>query len=335
VALVAALLMWAVPDGAGRAVIQALAGVDPVMAAAGLALYPLVTLARATRLLVALGLPMTGPSFLALGRVAAVHSLLASYAPMRLGEVSLIWLLNRALRTPVADGSALLLVLRLLDLTVVLGAGILALAWLPVAREAWPQAGPLAGAGLLGLLTSLALAPPLARRLLGVTPILPGRVGRFVTDVLAAVGALTTARLLRLLAWTLPVWMPNFLIAWLCANALGPSVDLAGGVAGGSATALASVLPVNTVANVGTFEAAWMLALVPAGLDRATALATGVLFHVVVLSGSTVLGLLALPGGWRKGAEEDRTRPEAGTFSEHHRKALHEGTATNAPKERG
>lgn len=334
-ALLAALVLWAMPEDAGRTLVQVLAGVEPLTLAVALALYPLITVARAIRLLVALGLPLAGYTLWALMRTAAVHSVLASFVPMRLGEISLVWLLNRAVGTPVANGSALLLVLRLLDLAVVLGAGILALAWLPAARAALPQAGPLAGAVLVALLVGLAVAPVLARRLLALTPVLPGRVGRFLTGVLTVVGAMTAWRLSWLLAWSLPVWAPIFVIAWLCANALEPSVGLAGGVAGGSATALASVLPVNTVANVGTFEAAWMLALVPAGLDRATALATGILFHLVVLSGSAILGLLALPGRWRRAPDEGQDRPEAGTFPGHDHDAMRAGASTGATTERG
>ncbi len=333
VVLLVVLVLWAMPEDAGRSMVRVLAGADLLTLAAALALYPLITAARAIRLMVALGLPLAGRTLWALGRTAAVHSVLASFIPMRLGEISLVWLLNRAVGTPVANGSALLLVLRLLDLAVVLGAGLLALAWLPAARAALPNAGPLAGAALVALLAGLAVTPVLARRLLALTPVLPGRVGRFLTGVLTAVGATTAGRLSWLLIWTLPVWAPIFVIAWLCANALEPGVGLAGGIAGGSATALASVLPVNTVANVGTFEAAWMLALMPAGLDRATALATGVLFHLVVLSGSAILGLLALPGRWRGGADEGQARPEAGTFPTHDHHAMRADTATGAATE--
>ncbi|MBB4265893.1 lysylphosphatidylglycerol synthase transmembrane domain-containing protein [Roseospira visakhapatnamensis] len=315
VALVAALVVWAVPEDTGRSVVEALVGANPLALTAALALYPLIPLARALRLRAALSLPMDGRRMLALGRVAAMHSMLASFVPMRLGEVSLIWLLHRAVGTPMATGSALLLVLRLLDLVVVLGAGIVALAWLPAARVALPQAGPVASVALLAVLGGLALAPALARRLGRLTPLVPGRVGRFAAALFDSVGTMTPGRLGLLLGWTLPAWGPIFLIAWLCANAAGPGVGLAGGIAGGSATALASVLPVNTVASVGTFEAAWMLALMPAGLDGATALATGVLFHAVVLVGSAVLGLLALPGGWRREQPSAGDRPEAGTFA--------------------
>jgi len=315
-AVVGALLVWATPEGAWTEVLHAVRGADPLMLGAALALYPLVTLARALRLAAALRLPRNGRHMLAMTRVAAMHSLLSWIAPMRLGELSLVWLLNRAVGTPIATGSALLLVLRLVDLVVVLGIGLASLAWLPVVREAWPQAGPAAALGLLALLAALGLAPVVARRLRHLTPWLPARLGRFAGAVFEAMGAMTGVRVLGLLAWTLPIWMSISLMAWLCANAGGVTVGLAAGVAGGATTALASVLPVNTVAAVGTFEAAWLLALVPAGLDRATALATGVLFHAVVLLGSAVLGVLALPGGWRtpRNAPGDGVRPEAGTF---------------------
>jgi len=319
VGMMTALILWAVPDGAVMGVLEALRRADPWMVGAGLAVYPLIAVARGVRLKMALGVPGSGRGLWSLVKVAAVHSLLASFAPMRLGEFSLIWLLNRTVGTSVAAASATLVVMRVVDLVVVVGAGGLALAWLPAARESWPQAASLAVVAVVLLLAGLTVAPALARRLERLAPLVPGRVGRFVSAVFAAVGAMTTGRLLRMLVWTVPVWGPVFAIAWLCANAVGSGVGLAGAVAGGSATALASVLPVNGVANVGTFEAAWMLALVPAGHTAATALATGVLFHAVGLLGSAVLGLLALPGimrGGRDGGARDggADGPEAGTF---------------------
>jgi uncharacterized membrane protein YbhN (UPF0104 family) len=230
--------------------------------------------------------------------------MLASFAPMRLGELSLVWLLHRAAGTPLVAGSALLLVLRLIDLVVVLAAGMLALALLPAARTALPGALPWAGAAAAALVAGLVLAPRLAGALARLTPLDPdGRLGRVWFTLLEALTALTPGRLARLLAWTLVIWGLNFLMAWLCANATPVPVGMAGGVAGGSATALASVLPVNTFANAGTFEAAWVLALMPAGLDEAAALATGIVFHTLSLAASAALGAVAvLTGGWPKRA---------------------------------
>jgi uncharacterized membrane protein YbhN (UPF0104 family) len=301
VAVCAALLAWLSSADSFDALLPALAGVDPWPVLGALGLYPLMTLSRAVRLRAALDGPVR---LWPLTQIAALHSMLASFAPMRLGELSLVWLLHRAAGTPVVAGSALLLVLRLIDLVVVLAAGMLALALLPAARTALPGALPWAGAAAAALSAGLLLAPRLAGILARLSLLDPGgRLGRVWFTLLEALTALTPGRLARLMAWTLIVWGLIFLMAWLCANATPALVGLAGGVAGGSATALASVLPVNTFANAGTFEAAWVLALMPAGLDEATALATGIVFHAMTLAGSAALGAVAvLTGGWPKRA---------------------------------
>jgi uncharacterized membrane protein YbhN (UPF0104 family) len=317
-ALALALLAgWLLSEGETGAFVEALTTADPVPVLAAVAVYPLVTLARALRLQVALRLMAQGgaavpPAALwPLLRVAALHSVLASLAPMRLGELALVPLLHRLVGTPMAAGSALLVVLRLIDLVVVLSCGLVALALLPAARAAVPQAAPVAGAAVVALLAGLAVAPWIARRLTGWAPFgTDGRLGRVWRTLMAALAAQSPGRVLHQLAWTLAIWIGIFVMAWLCANATPTPVGLAGGVAGGCATALASVLPVNTFANVGMFEAAWVLALMPAGLDEAAALATGVLFHVAGLAGSVVLGAVALIAGRRVAL-----RPEEGTIS--------------------
>ncbi len=307
--LIGGLLLWLVPGDSVAAAAAALgaalgqAEAPPLLAA--LMLYPLVTLGRAARLATALAtLPPAAaapPSLARLARVAALHSVLSAFAPMRLGELSLVWLLNRAAATPLAAGSALLVVLRLIDLVVVVGAGTLALSALPLARAALPWALPAAGATLVVLVAGLLAAPWLARRLRRLTPLRPhrGGVGRLWGTLLEALAAQTPARLLPLLGWSLIVWGLIFIMAWLCANATAVPVAPAGGVAGACATSLAMVLPVSTFANAGTFEAAWVLALVPAGLDRAGALATGLLYHGIGLLGSALLGGLAFAAGGR------------------------------------
>ncbi|SDE76244.1 lysylphosphatidylglycerol synthase transmembrane domain-containing protein [Rhodospira trueperi] len=297
VVVCAALLAWLATADSFDALLPALTGVDPWPVLGALGLYPLMTLSRACRLRAALGGPVR---LWPLTQVAALHSMLASFAPMRLGELSLVWLLHRAAGTPLVAGSALLLVLRLIDLVVVLAAGMFALALLPAARSALPDALPWAGAAAAVLVAGLMLAPRLAGILARLTPLdSGGRLGRVWVTLLEALTALTPGRLARLLAWSLVIWGLIFLMAWLCANATPAPVGLAGGVAGGSATALASVLPVNTFANAGTFEAAWVLALMPAGLEEVAALATGIVFHAMTLAGSAALGAIAvLTGGW-------------------------------------
>lgn len=307
VGVCAALLWGLMPAGSLEAVGTALADARPGPVLAALALYPLMAVTRAWRLRVALGPTATGtPPVGALVRVAAVHSLLASFAPMRLGELSLVWLLHRAARTPLVTGSALLVLLRMMDLIVVLAAGLLALTALPAARVVVPDALPIAAALVAGLVAGVLLGPWLVRRLPVPDVATTGdgrrlaRLGRLWRSLHDTLAGWTAPHLLSLLTWSLPVWAVVFAMAWLCANATGAAVGLAGGVAGGSATALAMVLPVNTIANVGTFEAAWVLALRPAGLDDAAALATGLLFHGVTLLGSALVGGVALAAGGRR-----------------------------------
>jgi len=316
-ALVLAVLVgWLLAERATDAFLEALTGADPAPVLLALSIYPTITLTRAIRFQVALrlmadtGAAVPSAPLWQLVRVAAFHSVLASLAPMRLGELALVPLLNRMVGTPMAAGSALLVILRLVDLVVVLSFGLVALAFLPAARAVVPQAVPVAGGAVASLLAGLAVAPWFARRLGSIAPFGGGRLGRLWRTLMDALATQTPGRVLHQLAWTALIWLEICLMAWLCANATPVVVSFAGGVAGGCAPALASVLPVSTFANAGTFEAAWMLALIPAGLTEAQALATGILFHVSGLIGSVALGAVALIGG-RPAA----LRPDKGTFS--------------------
>ncbi|KAA5605028.1 flippase-like domain-containing protein [Roseospira marina] len=313
--VLAGLAGWLLAEGATGAFVTALVEADPGPVLLAVAIYPFITVARAVRFQVGLRLMADGGAAVPaaplwpLVRVAAFHSVLASLAPMRLGELSLVPLLHRMVGTPLAVGSALLVVLRLIDLVVVLSSGLVALALLPAARAAVPGAAPIAAGAVAALMAGLAVAPWIARRLRVLTPFGGGRLGRLWQTLMGALAAQTPTRVLVQIGWTALVWGLIYAMAWLCANATAPAIGLAGGVAGGAATALASVLPVSTFANAGTFEAAWMLALIPAGLSQAEALATGILFHVGGLAGSVAMGGVALLGGWPR-----LSRPEEGTI---------------------
>ena len=265
-------------------------------------------------LMVALGLGVRGIRWAILldGRISiprATHLVnimfLGNQLPLRLGEVARGMLAARY-GVPLATSASSIVAERLIDSLAVALVIAFTLASLPdalpeLARQA-SLFGLLALAGFLCLL-ALARFPALAQRLLGTSQALIPPLRRLpldslLRDLLLGLQPLAEPRSLLVIAfWTLVGWLFSFGTFYALHLALGIETDYMISVPLGIAlAALAIALPVS-IAGLGPFHGAVVLAGQLAGMQPLQAVALGFLFHgVTVLSyalwGS--LGLLAL-----------------------------------------
>lgn len=96
-----------------------------------------------------------------------------------------------------------------------------------------------------------------------------------------------------ILANTLLIWLPSFVMTWWLLDAFGHSHSFWGTVFASTLGIVATLLPVGTLGNFGTQEMGWALGMTMMGVDRETALATGFSTHLV---GFVLAGLFALIG---------------------------------------
>ena len=144
----------------------------------------------------------------------------------------------------------------------------------------------------LGVVDRLAAA--VAARWGGRWVVVAARVGQVVT----AVGELGRAplRVVAAAACSLVTWGAIWLSTWWLLTALGFMWPLDQVVAGSAVASLASVVPLNLVANFGTLEAGWTAAFAWLGVPLEVAAASGVACHLWSLLFAALLG--ALGWGW-------------------------------------
>lgn len=217
-------------------------------------------------------------------RLTFLHNLANNLLPMRLGEFAFPLLMHRYFGQAVGASIASLVWLRVLDLHVVVLAGLVVLGvHLESALMAWLP---------LGWLATLPIGLTLRAPLLGW---LEGRRSRLAAPFTALLrqAPRDVALLARLYAWTLLTWGSKLLsfslivlhfadIGWLRA------------VFGVLGAELSSVLPIHGVAGTGSYEAAMVFALMPFGVDHSVALIAAVNLHLFLLGTTLVLGLAAL-----------------------------------------
>jgi uncharacterized membrane protein YbhN (UPF0104 family) len=289
-ALVAAVLVLARP----ATVWSLLTSTDPGWLAAAAAAAAGAVAMRGVRLVALLA-----PGTLSLGTgvlVAAAAQAAALYAPARLGELALPWLLRRAAGRDLSSGVGTLVAMRALDVvTLALWAGGAALV-------TWGVEEPVALIAA-GLLLAVPVAVPIvlaAGDQVAVRCLAPrGRVGRrWARRVrrLVVSAAEVRARPVRLAAAvvaSVAMWGFLWAMSWLLLAAMGFRWPVTHVVTGASAASLGNLVPITVIGNVGTVEAAWTAAFTLLGVPLEIAAATGLACHVWALVFVAVYGAAA------------------------------------------
>ena len=295
VAITAGCAYWLFPADVLHAFAAALARSDPWLAVGAFAMVIVAQAARGWRLAV-LVTPSVRPR-LDIYAISALHNFLASLLPARLGELSLVVMLRTRLAMPAASGAGVMIGVRLFDLSVILAAfGVSG--WLVLPADGplgWAR--PWLGAGGVAAVAMFLLLPALGRfaadRLPPVEPA-GGRIARLASLLLAGYRGLSWRRGSLLQVASLAIWVAMFAGYHLAFLAVRPVADALVTVFAGTAGSVAFVMPVNGVAQVGPFQAAWTYAATAAGAPYAESLAASVLFHAVALVAGAAQSALAV-----------------------------------------
>ncbi len=223
-------------------------------------------------------------------------------APMRLGELSLPWLMHRASGEPPVPILVRLLLIRLIELWVLLAASAVAIAlWFGEGEGVSSLTGALVLGGLTLSLFAfrhlVRLAVRFARAAVARTPLrtvaaLPTILDR-VDAAVADAGRLGPARRAAVFGLSAAVMGLNFVMFGFLLAALGIHLEPAQVVVGVAASQVSGALPVMSVGSVGTHETGWVAGFAWVGMALPDAVVSG-LFTQVVSLGFAVLW--ALPG---------------------------------------
>ena len=301
VALLALLMAWG--EVHVRDVARALARLDATTFALAFVLQAAVYPLRAARIRALLG--SDAPAFRHVLPVTAAHILAANVLPAKLGEASVVVYLKRIAAVPAAQGLAVLLLSRLLDLATVAGAlavACLTLSWtgafpelewlgstgglllLPAVGLAWASRH---GDRLVRLATAFSRFARLDRTRLG------HRVVSKADEVAHALGAFTRPALALSAVISLAILLTSFVFYSLLARQLGlEGVRFDEVVFGSGLALLANLLPINGFAGLGTQETGWVIAFGALGVPRDLAFESGLACHLVYLFNLAIFGLL-------------------------------------------
>ncbi|HEY6477451.1 MAG TPA: lysylphosphatidylglycerol synthase transmembrane domain-containing protein [Polyangia bacterium] len=272
-----------------RAILELIARARPTGLLLGFGLYTAASGARAWRLR-AVGLRAPGTTLMA---VACVHQALNKVLPLRTGELSYPWLARRTGGQGVGEAFIGLAYLRILDLfgVAVLFAGTLAFdrrSFLGDARLGFAASLALLGGSLavmIWLLPLLRLSTDFAARLAGPRPLLArarATIERFPKLDLRAHLALT--------ALTVTGWLLIYGTFQTLLGAFRIPLGFARTVLGATAGVIASVQPIQGVGSFGTLEAGWALGMSLVGMERRSAVASGIGVQLFTFAYAIVLG---------------------------------------------
>ena len=290
VALVAAVLYLARPG----TVWELLTTGDPVLLVLAMGAAGAALVMRGVRLVA-----LMPPGELRIGEstiVAAAAQAAALFAPARVGEFALPWLLRRVTGRDLAAGVGTLLAARALDLA---GLGLWA-GWAIIAIWGWTE--PIALMVAVALVAPPLMLPATLRMIhrLALRCLAPrGRRGRRwarrsrrlvagVTELQRRPGRLAAA-----VVASLAMWACLWALAWFLLAAMGYRWPVAEVVAGSAAASLSNLLPVNVIGNMGTLEAGWTAAFTALGVPVSVAAATGLASHLWALLFAAVYGAVA------------------------------------------
>jgi uncharacterized protein (TIRG00374 family) len=295
----------------------------------GLACYLVTNVFRAFRLQVLL--PDQTTQLLNLLSISVAQSMFNNILPARLGELSLVYLLNKYEAIPLDRATVALIVARVFDYLAV--AAIFVVAAMVSVRNLPQNAANFIFAAITVMLLSVVILLSAAwwGRGLVLVQWLLGRLGvvrhRLVVSGLQKMHQVVEAfelvtspiRYLLVFGWSLFVWCGTF--AWFYAflRSMHIQVVVDSLVVGSTFAVLSKAVPFISVGGLGAHEAGWTVGFMLVGFDKTTAISSGFAVNILTLLSSLALGPWGLwiltrmrlgssPGLAQAGTVEEDTR---------------------------
>ncbi len=239
-------------------------------------------------------------SMRSLFNIVCIHNAVNSLLPARLGELSYVYLVKKK-NIPLAQGAAGLVLTRVFDLIALILLFLLALF---MSRAILPLFFKNLIVPVLGVLAVLVGGSALV---VACTPLLHRfrfQESRFriIRMLYALVHSFhqehTRSKLVMLFVTSVVLWISQFLMIYFIFLGVLP---VSGWyiLIGSLFPILSTVLPVQGIAGFGSIEASWALGFVMLGVAKEAAIATGFVFHFVIMAYFVVLGAVGW-WGWRR-----------------------------------
>lgn len=224
--------------------------------------------------------------------MAYLYNALSALLPARLGDVALPFLLRQQARTPLGSGFGLLILLRVLDLLTLVALGALAVVVSECStnRSICLLASLILVGSCAALLACVVGAPALLR-FVQRHDASRSKLWRIAVQLVSPMAQIGRARLVKLMLMSFAIWLSLFASFAMLARSIMTDVALSQVGAAGAAASLAFAIPFSAIANVGSFEAAWVWVMSTFGHPASVALAAALLAHGVIFLVSMAFGV--------------------------------------------
>jgi uncharacterized protein (TIRG00374 family) len=227
--------------------------------------------------------------------------------PARVGELSLVYLLNRYERVPLSSATVALILARVFDLVAVAAifvvAALVSLGDLPEKASMVIRIVSVAMVLMVAVLVSaVRFGGPglrLIQRILEYFELDQHPVAEFglakMLQVMQAFEAIQTSkRYLYVFIWSLFIWFGTF--AWFYAflRSTGIQVAVTSLIVGSTFAVLSKAIPFISIGGLGAHEVGWTAGFILVGLDKTTAIASGFAVNILTILSSVILGILGL-----------------------------------------
>lgn len=221
-------------------------------------------------------------------RISSFHMLLSGLLPMRAGELALPAFLKYRRNVPLSTGTGYVLVARVFDMGMV---GIITgVAGALVLPDPWYLLGLLT---TIGSFAGLMLMPLIASHLRKYATGKSGKLWGVIAGLAEGAAVLRDqGRWAMSWAASLLIWMCIFASYYFCSEAIA-HIPFSVLVLAGGAASVAVAQPVNGLAGLGPFQAAWAWVATSMGVDWHAAVATGLIVHLGQLGASAFNAAIA------------------------------------------
>ncbi len=244
----------------------------------------------------------------------AAQGFLTRVTPFRLGEFAMPYLLGRYAGEDAGHTLVALLLVRLIDLCLISGAGTVGAIAFAGPSQAW-QGGAAALLVALALLlfgfrswlrlgTSLAMRVATAVGLARIPAV--ARTGARLEEMLANMAGLTRGQHVSVAAWSIGIFVVQTVLLGMLPRAFGVQLEPLQLLIGASIAQIGAALPIASVGSFGTLEVAWVAGFVWVGVAEDDAIVTAVAAQVLTLGYSAVFAGLCWLYLDRRGRSPER-----------------------------
>lgn len=243
------------------------------------------------------------PRFMEMLRLTLATSVASQVMPMKLGELSYVYLMKKEEQSSISFGLSSLMVIRLIDLlTISLLFIVITLIAHPSAKLSiyfqsilWFMAFLLAiifGLLVLSAFDRANLQFLLQFRLVERLPLMK-KLALGLDNFLTSLKQYTIFEYLEWTGLASIEWLINYFIFYTLMVGLGLAPTFFDTVVSVTFASLASVLPINSIGNFGTQEAGWATGMVLSGYSKEVAIASGFATHLLTLAYMLFFGGIA------------------------------------------